>query len=53
MLADQVNLNRIQGADGFSAFKGEHLEIIADRWDHQGELSGIGRCEHSLILLLC
>ncbi|RON17749.1 hypothetical protein BK662_06145 [Pseudomonas frederiksbergensis] len=43
VFANQLDLDRIQGADGFSAFKGQHFEIVADRWDQQREVSSIGR----------
>ncbi|MNE95125.1 hypothetical protein D3C80_1931740 [compost metagenome] len=33
LLADQLDRDRIQGAEGFGAVKRQHLEIIANRGD--------------------
>ncbi|VVO81760.1 hypothetical protein PS903_01802 [Pseudomonas fluorescens] len=47
---DQLDVDRVQGADGFCAVKGQYLEIVANGGDFQFEMSNIGRREHSLIL---
>lgn len=52
VLADQLNLDRIQAADGFSALEGQYLEVVTNRGDQYREVRSIGRCEHTLILKL-
>ena len=50
--ADQFDLDRIKGTDGFRALESEHFEIVADRRDQQRKTGGRDRGEHALVLLL-
>jgi hypothetical protein len=43
VFANQLDLDRIQGAEGFSTFKALHFEIVANRWNQQREVNSIGR----------
>ncbi|MNJ45703.1 hypothetical protein D3C77_408110 [compost metagenome] len=50
VLADQFNVDRVQGADGFRAVKRQDLEVVTNRRDQKFELHAIGRCKHRLVL---
>ena len=52
ILADQFNINCIQGADGFITIKRQHFKIVAHCGYYQRERVSISRGKHTLILLL-
>jgi hypothetical protein len=50
VLADQINMNGVEGADGFSAGKFQHLEIVSNIGDLQYKALRFSRIEHVLVL---
>ncbi|MNN23622.1 hypothetical protein D3C81_1370270 [compost metagenome] len=50
VLADQFNVDRVQGANGYRGVKRQDLEVVTNRRDQKFELHAIGRCKHRLVL---
>ena len=50
VLANQFDVEGIEGADRFGAIEREHLKVVTDSRNLQRKMRGIGRPEHTLIL---
>jgi hypothetical protein len=50
VLADQFNVNAVEGADRFGAVEDQHFEVMADSRNLQRKMRRVGRTEHTLIL---